>query len=56
MSKARKAAAAFIVAILALPIADWIGGGETFSMGTVLGAIIAAAGSALAVYMTPNSP
>ena len=56
MSKYRKTIAAFLAALLALPLADWAGGGEPFSMGTLLAGVLAATGSALGVYMTPNSP
>jgi len=55
MSRYRKAVAAFITAALALPIADWVGGGAPFSFGTLLAGIVAAAVAAFTVYMTPNA-
>ena len=56
MTKYRKALAAFVLAILALPIADWIGGGAPFSWGTVTAGIVTAAIAGFTVLMTPNAP
>lgn len=51
----RKALVALLIPILALPFADWLGGGSPFSWGTVVAAVSAGMIAALGVYFTPNA-
>lgn len=55
MSKIRKALAALIVPILALPMGDWIISGHV-DRDSVLAALATGVAAAIAVYLTPNQP
>lgn len=55
MSRYRKAIAAFITPLLALPYAGWASGEVSFEVGLIAGAIVAGLSAAL-VYIFPNTP
>ncbi len=55
MSKIRKAIAAFIGALLVLPIGEWITGDEPFSSETLISAVVSALVVALGVYFAPRN-
>ena len=55
MTKYRKAIAAFLAPLIALPLAGWASGEVEFST-SVLGAAVVAAITAALTYAIPNAP
>lgn len=55
VSRSRKAIAAFVTPMLALPLAGWISGEVPFSVSAAGAAIIAAI-TAVFTYYVPNQP
>lgn len=51
----RKALAAFIVPLLALPVGEWIVGGG-FDRDSLFAALATGVAAAVAVFLTPNQP